>query len=166
MSERVGPFDAFTETIERLRGSGLLLVSGERGNPMTIGWATIGVIWSIPVLTVLVRPSRFSFGLMESHREFAVCVPRDEMAEQVAYCGTHSGREVDKISECGFSLEQGSLISIPHIGECPIYYECRVVHKTSVINADLDPTIVQRSYPTGDLHGIYNGEILGVFRKS
>ena len=165
MSEKLGPFDVYAETMEKLRGGGLLLVSGDRGNPMTIGWATVGVIWGIPVFTVLVRPSRFSFGLMETHGEFSVCVPPAELADKVAYCGAHSGRDDDKIKECGLTLEQGDLISIPHIKECLIHYECRVLHKTSVINADLDPAIVKKNYSGGDLHRIYNGEILGVYRE-
>ena len=164
MSDKLGPFDAYQESMEKLRSGGLLLVSGDKGNPMTIGWATVGVIWGIPIFTVLVRPSRFSFGLVETHGEFTICVPSDDMAKEVALCGSRSGRDMDKVKECGFSLEPGNLISIPHIKACPIHYECRVLHKTSVINADLDREIARNSYAGGDLHRIYHGEILGVYR--
>ena len=40
-----------------------------------------------------------------------------------------------------------------------------MIHKSNVINADLDPHIVEKSYPTGDFHRVYYGEILGVYRE-
>ena len=55
------------ETLSRLRDPGLLLAAaGADGKPsaMTIGWGTIGVIWSKPIFTVLVRPSRYTFKLL------------------------------------------------------------------------------------------------------
>ena len=51
------------------------------------------------------------------------------------------------------------------IQECPIHFECHVVHKTNVLNADLDPKIVAGPYSEGDFHRIYHGEILGVYRE-
>ena len=49
MREKIGNFEVFTETMEAIGGDGLLLVVGTKGNPMTIGWGTIGIIWGLPV---------------------------------------------------------------------------------------------------------------------
>jgi flavin reductase (DIM6/NTAB) family NADH-FMN oxidoreductase RutF len=166
MREEIGTYDAYGETVEQLAEGGLLLVSGERGNPMTIGWATVGIIWSRPMFIVLVRPSRYTFGLIEECGEFSVNVPTDDLKREVALCGSKSGRDVDKIKECKFTLEKGKSISVPYIRECPIHYECRVVHKNNVINADLDQQIVRQSYPSGDFHRVYFGEIQGVYRET
>ena len=165
MREKIGNFDAFQETVEKLNAGGLLLVSGDKGNPMTIGWGTVGIIWGRPVFLVLVRPSRYSFSLMETKDEFSVNVPPDGLKKEMAYCGSASGRDVDKVKECGFTLGKGKLISVPYIEECPVHYECRLIHKNSVINADLDYEIVKQYYASGDLHRIYFGEILGVYRE-
>lgn len=165
MREKIGNFDALTETLEKLKNGGLLLASGKKGNPMTIGWGTAGIIWGRPVFLVLVRPSRYSFGLMETRDEFSVNVPADDLKKQVAYCGSASGRDVDKVRECGFTMREGKLIGVPYIEECPVHYECRLIHKNSVINADLDEEIAAKSYASGDLHRIYYGEILGVYRE-
>lgn len=42
----------------------LLNTVGVDGKPntMTIGWMTAGIIWGKPIVTVLIRPSRHSFG--------------------------------------------------------------------------------------------------------
>jgi len=166
MREEIGTYDAYGETMEQLRAGGLLLVSGKQGNPMTIGWGTVGVIWSRPIFVVLVRPSRYTFGFIEECGEFSVNVPTDGLKREVALCGSKSGRDVDKIEQCKFTLETGISISVPHIKECPIHYECRVVHKNNVINADLAQEIVQQSYPSGDFHRVYYGQIQGVYRET
>ena len=166
MYTKIGTYDAMNESIEMLGQGGLLLMTGTKGNPMTIGWGTIGQIWGRPIFIVLVRPSRYSFGLLEDLPEFAVNVPTPDIKKWVALCGSKSGRDMDKISECGFTLVDGRDIKIPSISECTVHYECRVIHKSNVINADLDPEIVSGSYPAGDLHRVYYGEILGVYRKN
>ena len=165
MRQKVGVFDCFQETMDKIGSGGALLVAGEKGNPMTIGWGTAGIIWGKPIFIVLVRPSRYTFGLMEQLDEFTVNVPTGDLKKQVAYCGSKSGRDVDKVAECGFTMEKSTDIAVPYIEQCPIHYECRTVHKSNVINATLDPDIVSSSYPAGDFHSVYYGEILGVYRE-
>ena len=72
MRSAIGTYEAFEDVVEGLANGGILLTTGEQGNPMTIGWGMLGRIWSKPVFTVLVRPSRYSFGLLEALPEFAV----------------------------------------------------------------------------------------------
>lgn len=165
MREKIGNFEVFTETMEAMGGDGLLLVAGTKGNPMTIGWGTIGIIWGLPVFAVLVRPSRYTFKFMEEHPEFIVNVPDSSMKKQVAFCGAKSGRHLDKVKECGFTMVKGEHVSVPYIEECPIHYECRTIHRNNVLNPELAPEIVRKYYPAGDFHRLYYGEILGVYRK-
>jgi len=164
MPVSIDPFGAVGETMECLQGDGALLVSGEVGNPMTIGWGMIGIIWGRPVFTVLVRPSRHSFSLLEELGEFTVNVPTDGLTKALSICGTRSGRDVNKVELAGLSLGTSADIRVPFIEECAVHYECRVIHKTSVIEADLEPTINSMVYRSGNLHNIYHGEIAGVYR--
>jgi flavin reductase (DIM6/NTAB) family NADH-FMN oxidoreductase RutF len=162
---QIGVFDAFGETMEQMTKHGILLVSGARGNPMTIGWGSVGSVWGRAVFVVLVRPSRYTFVFMEETREFTVNVLADRYKGEVTLCGTKSGRETNKIEACRFTLEKGTFVGVPHIAEADVYYECKTLHKTSVINADLDGGIVKEYYPKGDYHRVYFGEILGVYRR-
>ena len=161
--KQVDTFSQMDITLQRLKKPGLLLVSGKKGNPMTIGWATLGVIWRTNILTVLVRPSRFSFNLLEQSMEFGICVPTEDMREKILFCGMNSGRDVNKIAECGFTQVKAHKIEIPLIKECSIHYECRIVHKNQIIPAELDQELKQDNYPGGDYHTIYYGEITGVY---
>ncbi len=165
MRKAITIFEAFTETIEGLTGNGIFLVSGKEGNPMTIGWGTIGRIWGKPIFTVLVRPSRYTHGLLENTEEFSVNVPTEKLKDKLEYCGEHSGRDVNKVTVCGFTLKRGINISVPYIEECPLHYERRVIHKNRVIPENLGDLITKEYYSDGDYHTIYFGEILGIYRE-
>jgi len=165
--EKIGTFEASQETFDRLASPGALLVSGtDKPNVMTIGWGTMGIIWGKPIFTVLVRPSRHTTEFLDKHQEFTVCVPTPEMKKEVLLCGTKSGRELDKIVECGFTMKPGLDVEVPHIEQCPVHYECKTVHINDVHKTFLDAEIKESYYPAEDYHFIYYGEILGVYRKS
>lgn len=84
------------ETCGQLPKGAFLMVDG---NPMTIGWAQFGVIWGRPVCTVFVRHSRHTHALLEKSNVFTVSVPAaGTMREALAYCGSHSGRDGDKLA--------------------------------------------------------------------
>jgi len=166
MIKAVGPFDVYHETIGKLAGNGIILLAGDPPNPMTIGWGTIGEIWHMPIFTVLVRPTRYTFGLMEKAKDFTVCVLSDSFKKHLAICGTKSGLTMDKLKVCGFKLEKSEYITTPYIGQSEIHYECRIVHKHRLDPAVLDPAINEKYYQTRDWHMVYYGEIMGTFADS
>jgi flavin reductase (DIM6/NTAB) family NADH-FMN oxidoreductase RutF len=164
--EDIGVFAEFPETIARLNDPGALLVAGvSNPNVMTIGWGMPGIIWGLPIFMIFVRPSRFTHHLLEEHQEFTINIPTRDMAAEVMICGTKSGRDLDKFAECGFTLAPGHKVEVPHIVQCPIHYECRTVHKNTVIADKLKRKIRSTYYGSGDLHDVYYGEILGVYKN-
>lgn len=158
--------DYVSEMLDVLGSPGLLLVSADaagKPNAMTIGWGTIGIIWGKPIYCVLVRPSRFTFSLIEETNDFTVNVPYRDMGDIVEYCGTVSGRDYDKFVEKGLTATPGRRVKSPIIEECAIHYECKVVHKNKVIPAELTQEIRDKSYPGGDFHTVYFGEIVAAY---
>ena len=103
MSKVLVPFTNYFEaTIRHLRKEGLLLATtGSDGKPnvMTIGWATIGSIWSRPMLIVMVRPSRYSYSRLEQVSDFTVNVLPTDLAATAGLCGSVSGRDHEKFAE-------------------------------------------------------------------
>lgn len=139
-------------------GAFLTVKAGEELNTMTIGWATIGVAWRKPVMMVMVRNSRHTFGLIEKAADFTVSVPTGDMKKEIAFCGTKSGRDVDKFTECRLKTEPGLRVASPIIRTPGIHFECRIVYKHAI-----DPTHLTREYdpiyPEKDYHTLYFGEI-------
>ena len=153
-------------TLAALRNGGILLASTRtdgRSNAMTIGWAAPGIVWGLPVMIVLVRPSRYTYSFIEESKVFTVNVPSADMADFVDLCGTRSGRDVDKLAQVETSM--GQKVSCVRIEACPLVYECRVVHWNDVQPDVLSPDVRSKAYPRGDFHRLYYGHILGTFAK-
>jgi flavin reductase (DIM6/NTAB) family NADH-FMN oxidoreductase RutF len=165
MRKEVNVKSVFDRTLEKMKGPGVILLAGDPPNPMTIGWGTIGFIWGKLVFTVLVRPSRFTYSRMESSGEFTVNLLPDAFSRKLSLCGTKSGRDIDKMAKCGFRLEQGIHVNTSYIRESSIHFECRIIYKHDLLAETLDTGILKKYYPKQDLHRVYYGEIVGVFRE-
>ena len=153
------------QLLHSLQRPGALLVSLDgngRPNAMTIGWAQIGIIWGRKILSVMVRPSRYTYGCIETTRDFTVCAPYADMAKHVACCGTESGRDHDKFAECGFTPLPSAAIKSPGIAECGLLYQCQVVNFADFVPDHLLPQVCTECYSSGDYHRIYFGEIMNV----
>jgi len=140
------------------KGAFLTVKAGDALNTMTIGWATIGICWSKPIFMIAVRDSRHTFGILEQAADFSVTVPLTDMHSQVMFCGTKSGRDVDKYRECNLALTAARKVSSPIIDTAGIQFECKIVYKSAMDPAHLDPDY-ERLYPEKDYHTLYFGEI-------
>lgn len=149
------------ELLEQLpKGVFLTVKDGEQVNTMTIGWGTVGYIWQRPIFIVAVRYSRHTYNLLEKAREFTVSIPlKQDLSKALAFCGSKSGRAVDKFTECQLTRQKGQVLQTPVIGACDLFYECQVVYQQAMEPAALDPGIKQSSYAKGDYHVLYYGEI-------
>ena len=157
--------EVLSQALEWLpKGAFLTVRHGNRINTMTIGWATGGIMWTRPVLMVAVRRSRHTYDLMERAPDFTVSVPTDDaMKEALAYCGTHSGRDVDKVAQAGLQLAEGSAVASPVIGLNGIHFECTTVHRESMSPERMAPAL-SGMYPRDDYHSFYFGEIAACYR--
>lgn len=105
-------------------------------NIITLAW--VGVACSDPpMVTVAIRPQRHSHGIVGATGRFALNIPTSEQLEQVDYCGTRSGRTVNKFESCGLTPIDGEAIDAPVIAECPYAVECRVLHRLRLGTHDL-----------------------------
>ncbi len=157
-------FESVSEKVIRQikKGAFLTVQAGDDLNVMTIGWASLGYIWGRPIMTVLVRKSRYTFGIIERSSEFSVSVPSVDMSSQLAFCGSESGRNVDKFKECSLEIFPASRIKTPIINVPGIHFECKIVYKS-----EMDPSALVESYkhlyPMKDYHTIYYGEMVHTY---
>jgi len=164
MAKKIADYrDHIGETIKAFNEERVLLVSrGKKGLPnvMAIGWGTIGILWRRPIFIVMVRPSRYTYKLIEETGEFTVNIATPELKEVVQYCGTVSGRDHNKFKEKQLTAIPSKEVKTPIIKECILHFECRVVYKNDLIPSELEKSIIQTLYPKGDFHRVYFGEIL------
>lgn len=146
----------------------LALASGTEGNmnAMTIGWMTLGRIWSDPVATVYVSPDRHTFGFMESNEYFTITAFPDEDKDKLQIIGTRSGRDGDKIREAGLTVEYTDLGN-PTFTNGTLMIECRKIYSQQIDSAIMDKNIRKRFYEDykQTVHHMYIGEIVNVWVK-
>jgi len=158
--------DAFLPTMEALsRGGALVVSTDEDGRPsgMTIGWGSIGNVWWRPIFTVLVRPSRNTYRLIEATGEFTVNVLPAELKDALAYWGKVSGRDEDKWAKTGLKPAPSRLVRAPIVEQGILHFECKVVHRHDMIPSNLAPELASTYYSQGDYHRIYHGQILACY---
>ena len=81
----------------------------------------------------------------------------------LAYCGTKSGRETNKIRDLGLTLVDSDVVHVPGILELPLTLECKVIYKQDQPLSAIEEGIQRRYYTQGDPHTAYYGEILDAY---
>lgn len=167
---------AYAGTICTTLKKGVLLTSavGEKVNPMTISWGTIGIQWGKPIFVAFVRENRFTRGLLDESGEFTVSIPVDGCDSRIlSICGTKSGRDMDKVKELGLTVEPPVCNSVPGFAELPLTLECKVLYQQKQDISCLPEDLQQRYYPQDvdytapgsnrDAHIAYYGEIVSAY---
>ena len=96
-----------------------------KNNIITIAWA--GTVCSDPpMVSISVRPDRYSHAILRDTGEFVINLTTRELAYATDYCGVTSGRDVDKFAKLELTSLPAKVVHAPMIGESPVNLECRV----------------------------------------
>ncbi|MFC2038784.1 flavin reductase family protein [Chloroflexota bacterium] len=118
-----------------------------KANFMTAAWSGIAG-GSPPIITVGIRPSRYTLTGIKQNMTFSVNVPSVDIAIEADYCGIDSGRDVDKAAVCKFDVFYGKVDTAPMIEQCPVNLECVVVHMLDVGSHILVVGRIQETFVT------------------
>ena len=98
---------------------------GEKPNIITVAWT--GTVCSSPAMvSISVRPERYSYDIIKETGEFVINLTTEKLARATDFCGVRSGRDVDKFKEMKLTKTEASLVNAPMIEESPVNVECRV----------------------------------------
>ncbi len=130
----------------------------EKANIITIGWCGI-LSTRPPRLYISVRPERHSYGIIKESGEFTVNLTPASLAEVADYCGTVTGKKVDKTAKTGLTLIPSETVSAPTIENCPMALECKVydvvksgshdIFMADITSVSLDEELIDKN---GRLH--------------
>ena len=159
---------AVRELLPALGAENALLTAGtaDRCNTMTIGWCQAGRLWGLQTCTVYVRPERYTYQFMEDQAYFTVSVLPKDMKNAMALCGTKSGRDMDKIKECGLTVRTGAG-GAPFFEEAELVLVCRTLYVQDLDPACALPAGEEKVLPNygakGGWHRAYTGEIVEAY---
>lgn len=143
-----------------------LLTTGtkQNANTMTISWGGVGVLWGKNVAFIFVRDSRYTKEVLDKDPFFSISFLPEEYRSALNYCGSHSGRDENKIEKAGLTL--ATRHSIPYIDEGSFVLLCNTMSATRITDDSfLTPEIKEKWYQDGDMHTMYVAEIIDVMAR-
>ncbi len=95
-------------------------------NIMNAAWG--GICSSEPAsIAVSVRQQRHTFDNIQLQKAFTINIPNTDQAAEADYFGIVSGRDGNKLSASGLSVERAEYVNAPILCECPLVLECRLI---------------------------------------
>lgn len=164
------------ENLFNLIGKDWFLMSAEkdgRVNPMTVAWATMGILWQKPVVICAVRPERFTREFLDASDVFSLTVFENSWRKMLGYCGTVSGRQEDKVAKAGLTVAHKD--GVPYFEENRMAFLCKKLCVTPLAEEDFlgNSTFTDKWYggenradgTGGGYHLLYIAEITDVLVK-
>ena len=155
------------ENVFSLIGDKWMLITagdGERCNTMTASWGGLGVIWGAPAATCYIRPQRYTKEFMDREDYFTLSFFGEEHRQALSLCGSKSGREVDKVKACGFTVRTAAC-GAPYFEQAELVLVCRKRFAQEMDPANIPQDVKEKWYPNQDYHTLYIGQIVEVLTK-
>ena len=158
------------ETVEdnvfKLIGKDWMLITAgtsESFNTMTASWGGMGVLWDKKVSFAFVRPTRFTFEFLEKSETYTLSFLDEQYRDTLIYCGTKSGRDVNKVAEASLTpvFGNGSVF----FAEARLVMECKKIYIHDIAPENFLDTHIDEYYPKKDYHRMYIGQIIRCLKR-
>ena len=149
-------------------GSDWMLITADdkihgRANAMTASWGAMGVLWNKNICICFVRPQRYTYTLMKEENEFSIAFMGEEHRNALRFCGKESGRDRDKLSACGLTVNRE--LGVPVINEADTVLVCKKLYEDDIREQSFLDKSLLINYTNQDYHRFYVCEIKEAYRK-
>lgn len=160
MFKKVDPRTLNFNVFSAIGDQWMLITAGtaEQCNTMTASWGGLGVLWGKPMATAYIRPQRYTKRFVDENEYFTLSFFSEQYRKALSLCGTKSGRDIDKVKECGFTVRSGEG-GAPYFEQAELVLVCRKRMAMPMDPAAM-PEDVKEKWYDGDYHTIYWGEIV------
>ena len=149
----------------------MLVTAGDEKNgynTMTASWGHLGSIWGhgggLPTSVIFVRPQRYTKQFVDREPLYTLCFFPEEYRPQLAYLGSHSGRDEDKIAKSGLHVMEDN--NTPYFEEADTVLICRKLYAQAMKpEYMLNDWVDEKWYPQKDYHVLYIAAIEKVLVK-
>ena len=119
------------------------------------------MIWGGPSAICYIRPQRYTKEFVDREEYFTLAFFGEEYRPALSLCGSKSGRDVDKVKECGFTVKSAAC-GAPYFEEAGVVLVCRKRFAQDMDPENMPREIKDKWYPQRDYHTLYIGEIVEV----
>jgi flavin reductase (DIM6/NTAB) family NADH-FMN oxidoreductase RutF len=164
--ELLDPSNLKDNVFELINKDWMLITAGplDSFNMMTASWGGLGVLWSKKVCFCVVRPTRHTYKFMEKSDHFTLSFFDEEYRDALNFCGTHSGRDVNKIEKTGLTPLTSSK-GVVFFNEARMVIEAKKIYFQDLNPENFLNGSIEENYPEKDYHRMYLGEIIRVLKK-
>ena len=157
--EKINVKELNDNVFETIGKEWMLVCAGNKDkfNMMTASWGCLGWLWNKPVAVVFIRPERFTHGIIEENEFMTLSfLGNSEEARKIySFCGSKSGRDLDKAKETGLipvETDNGSIA----FDQSRLTLECRKLYKDNMTAEKfLDKDLLQWYGAKGGFHDVY-----------
>lgn len=153
--------EQLTDNPFKLIGKDWMLItagSGDSANTMTASWGGLGILWERQVAFCFIRPTRHTYAFVDRAPLFTLSFFEEKYRKTLTFCGSHSGRERDKIAESGLTAlrDEGFI----YFREARLVLACRKLYFQDIKPEQFLDQKILDMYPQKDYHRMYAGEIV------
>jgi flavin reductase (DIM6/NTAB) family NADH-FMN oxidoreductase RutF len=143
-------------------GEWMLVSAGDENscNTMTASWGHLGCLWgrNDPTAVIYLRPSRYTKEFVDREGYFTLCVMDKSFKKQMAYLGSVSGRDEDKIGKAGLTPVYAD--NTVWFQEAKLVLVCKKLYHSELQESGfLYQETIDQNYPLRDFHTMYVGKI-------
>lgn len=144
----------------------MLITGGDKSdyNTMTASWGGVGVLWQKDVTFCYVRPQRYTRKFMDDGKYYTLSFYGDKYRDMLSYCGSRSGRDLDKVKETGLTPCFADCGAV-YFGEAELVLVCKKIYFHDFNKENFLTPEIAGIYENGDYHRLYIGEIVEVLSK-
>ena len=134
-------------------------------NTMTASWGGFGILWNKPVAFIFIRPQRHTLRFVRDEDFFTLSFFEEEFRKILKFCGSASGKDVDKIAETGLIPVETANSSV-YFQQARLVMECRKLYGDQIrpdgfVMRDLEKKV----YKDKDYHHMFIAEIVSCIKK-
>ena len=143
----------------------MLITAGNREsfNTMTGAWGGLGIMWAKNVAWCVIRPNRYTYKFIEESPFYTLSFLEEQYRDILTYCGTKSGRDVNKVTETGLTPVFGE--NTIYFAEARLVLECKKIYSQNILPKNFLSPEIEEYYPQKDYHRMYLGEIVKVLTR-
>ncbi len=166
MFQKIDPKALNQNVFSAIGDQWMLITAGtaDKCNTMTASWGGLGMIWGAPAATCYIRPQRYTKEFMDREEYFTLTFFGEEYRRQLQLCGSRSGRNTNKVKECGFTVAAAEC-GAPYFEEAELVLVCRKRFAQPMDPDRIPQEIKTKWYPKQDYHILYIGEIVEALVK-
>ena len=138
----------------------MLVTAGNKdsNNCLTASWGGMGYLWNKPVATLYIRPQRYTKEFIDREEYFTLSFFDKSYKDMYAFCGTKSGKDVNKAEECKLTTFETKNGSIAY-KEARLVVECKKIFVAPFEEKNFLDKSLLSNYTAQDYHFQYVGEI-------